>query len=183
MVHHRYLGTNAATDIGGLNRHSTIEADVSPNKEDYYLGCGDNHHISSRRFKQNVGIVANGTSKKFDYTSMSSQWAQNAKFSQTYNPYLYFNGFPAIVAVVAYNFYPEFFSNGTYELGGVANYESISSIIGAQYNASTDQFEYVPERWPANWYRRATPYCKSSPLVSCVPTSLVPLSLWCLPIH
>lgn len=40
----------------------------------------------------------------------------------------------------------------------MANYDSISSIIGAQFNPQTGDFTYVPERWPANWYRRATPY-------------------------
>lgn len=39
------------------------------------------------------------------------------------------------------------------------NYESISSIIGAQFNKETGHFEYVPERWPEQgWYRRATEY-------------------------
>lgn len=47
---------------------------------------------------------------------------------------------------------------GTYGAGGVANYESISSIIGAQLNEETGHYEYVPERWPENWYRRSTPY-------------------------
>lgn len=40
----------------------------------------------------------------------------------------------------------------------MANYESISSIVGAKYDNETGNFEYVPERWPENWYRRATPY-------------------------
>lgn len=47
-----YLGTNPNNNVGGLNRHSTVEADISPNKEDYYLGCGDNHQLSSRIFRQ-----------------------------------------------------------------------------------------------------------------------------------
>lgn len=40
----------------------------------------------------------------------------------------------------------------------MANYDSISSIIGAQFDSQTGDFSYVPERWPANWYRRASPY-------------------------
>ena len=40
----------------------------------------------------------------------------------------------------------------------MANYESISSIIGARLNQETGEFEYVPERWPENWYRRDTEY-------------------------
>jgi hypothetical protein len=89
---------------------------------------------------------------------MGSQYAANAQFSKTYNPYIYYFPFPQIVSLGAFAFYPNFFSNGTYGAGGVPNYESISSIIGAQYDKSTGNFKYVPERWPKNWYRRATPY-------------------------
>lgn len=151
-----YLGAGP-NNVGGLNRHSTVEADISPNREDYYNGCGDNHHLSSRLFKQNVALAA--ASKDFGLTTMGNQYLANSKFSQTNNPYLYYFPFPSIVSLGAFAFYPNFFSNGTYGAGGVANYESISSIIGARYNSQTDEFEYVPERWPEQgWYRRATPY-------------------------
>ncbi|KAK5727135.1 hypothetical protein LTR15_003027 [Elasticomyces elasticus] len=153
-----YLGAGPS-GIGGLNRHSTAEADVSPNREDFYLGCGDNHHLSSRIFQQNVYYAATDSSKQFTLGVMSKQWAANSKFSVKNNPYLYYFPFPSIVATAAYNFYPQFFSNGTYGAGGVANYESISSIIGAQFDTKTGNFKYVPERWPAKgWYRRSTPY-------------------------
>ena len=33
-----WLGTDPNTSLGGLNRHSTVEADISPNREDYYSG-------------------------------------------------------------------------------------------------------------------------------------------------
>lgn len=89
---------------------------------------------------------------------MGSQYAAQAAFSQKNNPYIYFFPFPMIVSLGAFAFYPNFFSNGTYRAGGVANYESISSIIGAHLNEKTGHFEYVPEKWPTNWYRRATPY-------------------------
>lgn len=151
-----YLGTGP-NNVGGLNRHSTVEADISPNREDYYNGCGDNHHLSSRLFKQNVALAA--ASKDFGLATMGNQYLANSKFSQANNPYLYYFPFPSIVSLGAFAFYPNFFSNGTYGAGGVANYESISSIIGARYNSETDEFEYVPERWPEQgWYRRATPY-------------------------
>ncbi|SMY23549.1 unnamed protein product [Zymoseptoria tritici ST99CH_1A5] len=145
-------------NVGDLNRHSTVEADISPNKEDFYNGCGDNHHISSRIFKQNVEFVKQDPNKEFSYDVMRRQYSANAAFSKQYNPYLYYFPFPSIVSVVAFNFYPEYFSNGTYGAGGVANYESISSIVGAKYDKKTGDYEYVPERWPENWYRRATPY-------------------------
>ncbi|KAK1031227.1 hypothetical protein LTS16_018196 [Friedmanniomyces endolithicus] len=145
--------------VGGLERHSTVEADISPNREDFYIGCGDNHHLSSRLFQQNVYYATQDPNKQFSLDCMSKQWAANGKFSVKHNPYLYYFPFPSIVATAAFNFYPNFFSNGTYGAGGVANYESISSIIGAKLNKNTGHFEYVPERWPAQgWYRRSTEY-------------------------
>lgn len=81
-----------------------------------------------------------------------------ADFAKQYNPNIYYFPFPSIVSLGAYVFYPNFFSNGTYGAGGVANYESISSIIGAKYDKETGEFEYVPERWPENWYRRSVEY-------------------------
>ncbi|KAI5365032.1 Putative chloroperoxidase [Septoria linicola] len=144
--------------IGGLNRHSTVEADISPNREDYYNACGDNHHLSSRIFKQNVEFVSKDPNKEFSYDVMRKQFSANSRFSQTYNPWIYYFPFPSIVSVVAFNFYPEYFSNGTYGAGGTANYKSISSIVGAKFDKKTGNFQYVPERWPERWYRRATPY-------------------------
>ena len=134
-----YLGAGPG-NVGGLNRHDTVEADVSPNREDFYLGCGDNHQLSSRMFAQNVAFAAQDPKKQFTVDAMGNQYAANAKFSQQYFP------FPSIVSLGAFVFYPNFFSNGTYELGGVANYESISSIVGAKLDRSTGHFEYVPER-------------------------------------
>lgn len=111
-------------------------------------------------------------------TNPYPSYGANSRFSQQYNPWIYYFPFPSIVSVVAFNFYPEYFSNGTYGSGGVANYESISSIVGAQLNKKTGQFEYVPEvycdrrlcivkafandtlqRWPEQgWYRRDREY-------------------------
>ncbi|KAG9590195.1 hypothetical protein KCU77_g2505, partial [Aureobasidium melanogenum] len=151
-----YLGAGP-NNVGGLNRHSTVEADISPHREDYYTGCGNNHAVSSRLVKQSVALAAAG-SKQYDMALMAQQYAKNADFSKQYNPYLYAFPFPQIVSLGAFAFYPNFFSNGTYGSGGVPNYESISSIVGWQLDESTGEFEYVPEQWPENWYRRSTPY-------------------------
>lgn len=140
-----YLGAGP-DNVGGLNRHDTVEADISPNREDFYLGCGDNHHLSSRLFKQNVEFASQDPNKEFSIDAMANQYAKSAEFSQDNNPYLYFFPFPSIVTLGAFVFYPNFFANGTYGAGGVANYESISSIIGAKLNEETGEFEYVPER-------------------------------------
>ncbi|KAI6906090.1 hypothetical protein D0869_08728 [Hortaea werneckii] len=153
-----WLGSDPNVKGGGLIRHDTVECDISPNREDYYLGCGDNHHLSSRMFEQNVKYAAADGSKEFTMDVMGSQYKANSELSQEKNPYLWYFPFPSIVSLGAFAFYPNFFSNGTYGAGGVANYESISSIIGAQLNEETGHYEYVPERWPENWYRRSTPY-------------------------
>lgn len=84
------LGTMGSGNVGGLNRHSTVEADVSPNREDYYLGCGDNHHLSSRLFKQNIKYVTASDSKQFDLNVMGNHFAESSAFSKLYNPYLYY---------------------------------------------------------------------------------------------
>jgi hypothetical protein len=169
-----YLGSGK-NGIGGLNRHSVVEADVSPNREgmfrrtprlnlnanleiDYYLGCGDNHHLSSRLVKQMVGFAAQDPKKEFSMDVMAKHYARSAGFSKDNNPFLYYFPFPQIVSVAAFSFYPQFFSNGTYGAGGVPNYKSVMSIIGAEYDDKTQEFKYVPERWPENWYRRDTPY-------------------------
>lgn len=80
-----YLGTNAQ-HVGGLNRHDTVESDISPNREDFYLGCGDNHHLSSRLFSQNVALAAQDPDKQFSLDAMGNQYAASAKFSQANNP-------------------------------------------------------------------------------------------------
>lgn len=152
-----YLGADPS-GAGGLNRHSTVEADISPNREDYYNGCGDNHHLSSRLFTQNVNFASSSADKDFGLATMTQQFDAIASFSKQYNPYLYYFPFPSIVSFAAFAFYPNFFSNGTYGEGGVANYESISNIIGAQLDEKTGNFEYVPEKWPDNWYRRSFEY-------------------------
>ena len=89
---------------------------------------------------------------------MAEHYAQSASFSKNNNPFLYYFPFPQIVSLGAFAFYPQFFSNGTYGLGGVPNYKSVMSIIGAEYDAKSGEFKYVPERWPENWYRRDIPY-------------------------
>jgi hypothetical protein len=152
-----YLGAGK-NGVGGLNRHSTVEADVSPSREDYYNGCGDNHHLSSRLVKQMVTFASKDPNKQFSMNVMGQHYGQSASFSKTYNPFLYYFPFPQIVSLGAFAFYPQFFSNGTYGAGGVPNYKSIMSIIGAEYDQSSGEFKYVPEKWPENWYRRATPY-------------------------
>jgi hypothetical protein len=105
-----------------------------------------------------VNLAKDDPKKEFSMNVMASHYARSATFSKENNPYLYYFPFPQIVSLGAFAFYPNFFSNGTYGAGGVANYKSIMSIIGAEYDQSTGEFKYVPERWPENWYRRATPY-------------------------
>ncbi|KAF2768670.1 hypothetical protein EJ03DRAFT_375180 [Teratosphaeria nubilosa] len=135
-----YLGTGP-DGVGGLNRHSTVEADVSPNKEDFYNGCGDNHHLSSRIFKNNVALVRDDPNKEFSY-----DLRRQRPLLPTIQPLDLLLPLPSIVSVVAFNFYPEFFSNGTYGAGGIANYESIASIVGANYSEETGNYELVPPR-------------------------------------
>ena len=62
-------------------------------------------------------------------------------------------------------------ANGTSGAGGVANYESVSSIYGFSTNED-GTICYVPERFPENWYRRATPYGVADLVAGLAPTYL-----------
>jgi len=86
-----YLGPGP-NGFGGLNCHSTVEADVSPNREgtprcpsshplpltsltsNFYHGCGDNHQLSSRLFKQNFAFAAAKPSKQLTLNTMANQY-------------------------------------------------------------------------------------------------------------
>jgi hypothetical protein len=125
-----------------------------------------------------VNFAKDDPKKEFSMNVMGSHYARSASFSKEYNPYLYYFPFPQIVSVAAFSFYPQFFSNGTYGAGGVPNYKSIMSIIGAEYDQKTGEFKYVPERWPENcksitpFLSAAMEHSQSSPM-SLFKTSLV----------
>lgn len=80
-----YLGAGK-NGVGGLNRHSTVEADVSPSREDYYNGCGDNHHLSSRLVKQLVKYADQDAKKEFSLDTMGKSYAESAGFAKNNNP-------------------------------------------------------------------------------------------------
>ena len=152
-------------NVGGLDRHDTIEADISPTREDLYTGNCDAHHLSSRLFKQNVEFAKN-QGGLFNMAAMTAQYAKTSNYSKNNNPYIFYFPLPAIFSLATHVFYPHFFSNGTYELGGTPDYTSISTIVGANLtmNGSDYNFQYIPERWSEvnntagkPWYRRAFP--------------------------
>ena len=152
-------------NVGGLDRHNTIEADISPTREDLYTGNCDAHHLSSRLFKQNVEFAKN-QGGLFNMAAMTAQYAKTSNYSKNNNPYIFYFPLPAIFSLATHVFYPHFFSNGTYELGGKPDYTSISTIVGANLtmNGNDHNFQYIPERWPEvnntagkPWYRRAFP--------------------------
>jgi hypothetical protein len=98
-------------------------------------------------------------------------YGQNAQESINNNDKLFFNSYTIVVILGEYPFIPAFFGNGTEGAGGVANYESISSLLGMQTNAD-GTICYVPERFPENWYRRATPYGVAQLVAGLGPTYL-----------
>jgi hypothetical protein len=156
------IGSKAAGPQYGLDFHSHCEGDVSGTRADYYLNNGDDHSGQPDRFRRFAELAAaNGGS--FGYKTANEFYAQNAKLSVKNNPKLYFQGYTTIVVLGEYPFYAALMSNGTYNAGGQANYASLSSILGFSYNKKTDKFEYVPERYPENWYRRSTPYGVATP--------------------
>jgi hypothetical protein len=156
------LGAKAAGPQYGLDFHSHCEGDASGTRADYFLNNGDDHSGQPDRFRRFAELAqANGGS--FGYDTANKFFAQNAKLSIDNNPQFYFQGYTPIVILGEYPFYAAFMSNGTYNAGGQANYASLSSILGFEYDSKTDKFQYVPERYPENWYRRAIPYGVATP--------------------
>lgn len=156
------IGSRAAGPQYGLDFHSHCEGDASGTRADYFLANGDNHSGQPDRFRR-FAELAKANKGSFGYDTANQFYAQNAKLSVENNPKLYFQGYTPIVVLGEYPFYAAFMSNGTYNAGGQANYDSLSSILGFQYDSSTDKFSYVPERYPENWYRRAIPYGVATP--------------------
>jgi hypothetical protein len=156
------IGSKAAGPQYGLDFHSHCEGDASGTRADFFLNNGDDHSGQPDRFRRFAELAqANGGS--FGYDTANKFYAQNAALSVKNNPQLYFQGYTPIVILGEYPFYAAFMSNGTYNAGGQANYESLSSILGFSYDSATDKFSYVPERYPENWYRRSIPYDVASP--------------------
>ncbi|GAA6064213.1 hypothetical protein JCM10212_003822 [Sporobolomyces blumeae] len=153
----------------GLDAHSRCEGDASATRADYFLNNGDNHSGQPARFKRFVEL-AKKNGGEFNLQAANELYAENAKLSLDENSRLYFQAYTIVVVLGEYPFIPNFFSNGTYASGGVANLESISSIMGYKVN-DDGSVCYQPERFPDNWYRRATPYGTADGLIpGLVPT-------------
>ncbi|BGP51217.1 hypothetical protein JCM10450v2_007146 [Rhodotorula kratochvilovae] len=141
------IGAKAAGRQFGLDAHSRCEGDASATRADFFLNNGDNHSGRPERFRRFMKHAKNNNGQ-FNVQAANDLWAENAKESLANNERLYF----------------EFFTNGTYGAGGSSNLESISSIMGYKIN-DDGTICYQPERFPDNWYRRATPYGVANGLV------------------
>ena len=159
-------GFNVGVDLSTLLAVFTVLTDADIETESWYLGTAPNKVrvstvmtlsnatclpiVKTSMFAAATTIIgafaAQDPTKQFTLDAMGKHYAKSAIFSQKNNPYLYFFPSPSIVSLGAFVFYANFFSNGTYGAGSVANYESISSIIGAKFDEETGQFQYVPER-------------------------------------
>ncbi|UZJ55765.1 hypothetical protein CBS101457_005085 [Exobasidium rhododendri] len=156
------VGSKAAGRQYGLDTHSTCEGDVSATRNDYFLDNGDDHSGQPDRFRRYVEL-AKENGGLFNYNASNALYGQNAALSVANNPRLYFQGYTVVVVLGEYPFLPAFFSNGTYNAGGIPNYESLAPLMGYKYNANNDTFQYVPETFPENWYRRSIPYGIATP--------------------
>ncbi|BGP43028.1 hypothetical protein JCM10449v2_007043 [Rhodotorula kratochvilovae] len=157
------IGAKAAGRQFGLDAHSRCEGDASATRADFFLNNGDNHSGRPERFKRFMKHAKNNNGQ-FNVQAANDLWAENAKESLANNERLYFEAYTIVVILGEYPFIPEFFTNGTYGAGGSSNLESISSIMGYKIN-DDGTICYQPERFPDNWYRRATPYGVANGLV------------------
>ncbi|KAI9635128.1 uncharacterized protein MKK02DRAFT_32626 [Dioszegia hungarica] len=169
------IGSKAAGRQFGLDGHSRCEGDISALRRDFFTNNGDNHNAHPDRFKRLIQL-AKENGGEFTVEALNKFYAQNAADSIANNPKLFFNSYTIVVILGEYPFIPNFFSNGTYGAGGVANYESISSLLGMS-TAADGTICYVPERFPENWYRRATPYGVAELIAGLAPTYLTGPSL------
>ncbi|GAA6036391.1 hypothetical protein JCM8097_001698 [Rhodosporidiobolus ruineniae] len=164
------LGSKALGRQFGLDGHSRCEGDASATRADFFLNGGDNHNGQPDRFRRFMEHAkANGG--EFNVQAANDLYAENADLSLKNNPRLYFQAYTVVVILGEYPFIPNFFTNGTYGNGGVSNLESISSLMGYKIN-DDGSICYVPERFPDNWYRRATPYGVANGLIPGLPTTL-----------
>ncbi|GAA5913046.1 hypothetical protein JCM6882_005546 [Rhodosporidiobolus microsporus] len=164
------IGSKAAGRQFGLDGHSRCEGDASATRADFFMNGGDNHNGQPERFRRFMEL-AKKNGGQFNVAAANELYAQNADISLENNPKLYFQAYTIIVILGEYPFIPNFFTNGTYGAGGVSNLESISSLMGYQINED-GSICYVPERFPDNWYRRATPYGFVNGLVPGLPGTL-----------
>ncbi|TFY53192.1 hypothetical protein EVG20_g10229 [Dentipellis fragilis] len=92
----------------------------------------------------------------YGYDTMKEVLQARYDDSLARNPTFYWLPVAALVPLGSKTFIANLFANGTYGAGGVPNEASIASFFGAR--ALPDgRYEYVPERFPDNWYRRAEP--------------------------
>ncbi|GAA5995370.1 uncharacterized protein JCM10292_005129 [Rhodotorula paludigena] len=147
-----------AATVGNAQRLTLLRlpSTASATREDFFLNNGDNHSQSPRRFRRFMEHAKNNGGQ-FNIDAANALWAENAKESLDRNDKLYFEAYTIVVVLGEYPFLPEFFSNGTYGSGGSANLASMSALMGYKVNEDGSICS-VPERFPENWYRRATPY-------------------------
>ncbi|OCH90910.1 Cloroperoxidase [Obba rivulosa] len=139
---------------GGLDYHAGIEGDASATRDDAYFG--DDHTMIPELYAQMKSIAANYGGL---YTLEAMKDLQQLRHQQSVqtNPTFYFVPLASALDIGAKAFITVFFTNGTYGDGGVPNEESISSFFGAQL-LPNGSYQFVPERFPDNWYRRGTPF-------------------------
>ncbi|OCH90908.1 Cloroperoxidase [Obba rivulosa] len=136
------------------HRSNGVEADASATRDDAY--SGDDHTMIPGLYAQMKSIAANYGGL---YTLEAMKDVQQLRHQQSVqtNPTFHFVPITGVLVIGAKAFISEFFSNGTYGDGGVPNEESISSFFGAQL-LPNGSYEFIPERFPDNWYRRGTPF-------------------------
>jgi len=143
---------------GGLNNHNTFEADASLTRNDYYLSPDRNNFaFNGTLYKQMKSFAAqNGGLYNFD--TMASYRYQRYLDSIADNGQFYFGPKVTLLYGAAAFLYRLMPNSTGLEGYGVPDEASISSFFGASYDATTDSYTHVPERIPANWRTRTTPY-------------------------
>ena len=137
---------------GGLNTHNTFEGDTSLTRNDYYLANGNNYAFNGTLYKmmhkvakQNGGLYNRATMATYRYQRYQESLRDNGNF--VFLP-------QSILLFGAASFLYQLFPNGTDMLPTEL---AISSFFGAKSDGS-GHWTSIPERIPANWVKRKTPY-------------------------
>ncbi|KZT51088.1 Cloroperoxidase [Calocera cornea HHB12733] len=144
---------------GGLNTHGTFESDTSLTRSDYYLpGANyDSHTFNGTLFGMMTATVSSTSSASaplYDFAGLSLYRSQRYDQSVAENPNLYFPP-KELHLYGAASFLYEIFPNSA--AGSVPDKATIMSFFGAVDNGD-GTYAWVPERFPEDWYNRATAY-------------------------
>jgi hypothetical protein len=179
-THDTSVATVPTTSDHLIDHDHRFEADTSLTRNDYYLANGDDHTFNGTLFQYMTttagttssssapyvitsslnGVDCDVTPRLFNLAAITKYRYQRYQQSRAENGQ-FFYGPRSLLLYGAASFLYELFPNAA--TGFVPDLATISTFFGASKATSgpgnaTGGWDYVPERIPAAWYNRVTPY-------------------------